>query len=112
MVLNFTSMKDHMLSELEDPQEQWRNLQVTDPNHFSRENTAKRIKLTEQIKRYGLVFDKRVVDPITKTSLPFGFHRTQPLYDESLEAELVDELFTEWDFTDELDADVEALAEL
>ena len=26
MVLNFTSMKDHILSELEDPQEQWRNL--------------------------------------------------------------------------------------
>lgn len=38
--------------------------------------TKKRIKLVNRVKKYyGLVFDKRFVDPITKFSLPNRFTR-------------------------------------
>ena len=45
------------------------------PNHFKRDQASKKIGLVKQTKKYGLVFDKRVVDPETKVSLPFGFSR-------------------------------------
>ena len=90
-VLNYQSMKNNILSELEAPLEERRNLLVSIPNHFHRDNTNKRIRLTERVKRYGLVFDKRVIDPLSKVSLPYGFHRITD---------------------DELDTEDEAMAEL
>ena len=58
---------------IEDPQEERRVIRVNNPNHFKRDTTNKTIKLVNQAKQYGLVFDKRVIDPDTKTSYPFGF---------------------------------------
>ena len=79
-VLNFETMKKNILSELNDPQEERRVIKVTNPNHFKRDTTHKSIKLVNQAKLYGLVFDKRVIDPETKISYPFGYNRvlTEP----------------------------------
>ena len=72
-VLNFNTMKANILAEIEDPKEERRVIKVTNPNHFKRDTTHKSIKLVEQMKKYGLVFDKRVIDKDTKMSYPFGY---------------------------------------
>ena len=77
-VLNFETMKKNILSELDDPQEERRVIKVTNPNHFKRDTTRKSIKLVQQVKKYGLVFDKRVIDKDTKMSYPFGYRVTEP----------------------------------
>ena len=66
-------MKVNILAEIEDPQEERRVIRVNNPNHFKRDTTNKTIKLVSQAKQYGLVFDKRVIDPHTKISYPFGY---------------------------------------
>ena len=66
-------MKANILAEIEDPQEERRVIRVNNPNHFKRDTTYKTIKLVNQAKQYGLVFDKRVIDPETKISYPFGY---------------------------------------
>ena len=75
--LNYESMKKHILNEVTDPMEEKRVITVTNPNFFVRDTTAKKIKLMERTKRYGLVFDKRVLDPKTMKSEPYGFHRVR-----------------------------------
>ena len=72
-VLNFITMKANILAEIEDPQEERRVIRVNNPNHFKRDTTYKTIKLVNQAKQYGLVFDKRVIDPETKISYPFVY---------------------------------------
>ena len=71
--LNYDTMKTNILAELDDPAEEQRLIHVTNPNHFQRDTTHKSIKLVTQVKRYGLVFDKRVVDTARKRSYPFGY---------------------------------------
>ena len=73
--LNYIIMKNNIISELEQPLETKRSVAVTNPNHFKRDQTQKRIALVNQTKQYGLVFDKRVVDPVSKRSYPFGYTR-------------------------------------
>ena len=46
-----------------DPQEERRVIRINNPNHFKRDTTYKTIKLVNQAKQYGLVFDKRMIDP-------------------------------------------------
>ena len=71
-VLNYNSMKDHILTTLED-EEPADAIVVRNPNHFHRDQTLKKMKLTIQDKNYRLVFDKRVIDTDTKRSYPFGY---------------------------------------
>ena len=59
-------MKDNMLKELDDPQDQRRNMDIVKPKFFERNQTTKRIRLIDRVKRYGLVFDKRVIDRTTR----------------------------------------------
>ena len=66
-------MKANILAEIDDPAEERRLIRVTNPNHFKRDTTVKSIKLVDQVKRYGLVFDKRVIDCEIKCSYPFGY---------------------------------------
>ena len=70
--LNYKSMKDHIKTTLEQkkPAEA---IVVTNPNHFHRDQTLKKMKLTTQDKNYRLVFDKRVIHLPTKRSYPFGY---------------------------------------
>ena len=73
--LNYEVVKRNVLAELDDPQEERRVVPVVNPNHFQRDQVSKKIALVEQRKKYGLVFDKRVVDPITRVSVPYGYRR-------------------------------------
>ena len=70
--LNYQSMKQHILDTLEE-EEPAEPIVITNPNHFHRDQTAKKMKLTRQEKKYRLVFDKRVIDLNTNRGYPFGY---------------------------------------
>ena len=70
--LNYETMKEHIVDTLEE-EEQAEPISVINPNHFHRDQTAKKMKLVRQEKKYRLVFDKRVIDRDSKRSYPFGY---------------------------------------
>ena len=72
--LNYYRMRDNILKELDHPVQQRREMAITIPDFFDRDQTTKKIKLTERVKKYGLVFDKRVIDPATRVSTPYGYN--------------------------------------
>ena len=74
-ILNFHTMKDNILSELDSPQDSRRNLNIVTPYHFRRDLEKKQIQVVRRVKQYGLVFDKRVIDVATKSSYPYGYER-------------------------------------
>ena len=74
-VLNYNFLRQLILHELHDPQEGPRTLPVVKPNHFRRDTRTKAIGLVRQVKNYSLVFDKRVIDPTTFSSFPYGYTR-------------------------------------
>ena len=74
-ILNFHTMKENILSELDSPQEACRHLNIRTPYHFKRDLEKKQIQVVPRIKQYGLVFDKRVIDVATRTSHPYGYKR-------------------------------------
>ena len=76
LLLNFYALRDNILKELDDPQEERRNITLVDKNFFDRDQTNKRIRLIEREENYGLVFDKRVVDRATRKSYPYGYALT------------------------------------
>ena len=51
-----------------------RKIVITIPDYFQRDQVTKKIKLTERKKQYQLVFDKRVIDPATRSSTPYGYN--------------------------------------
>ena len=83
-VLNFETMKSNILSEINNPQEERRVIAVHNPNHFKRDTTNKKIKLVHQVKKYGVVFDKRVLDTETKISYPFGYRAWSEVDDDNV----------------------------
>ena len=69
--LNYQTMKENILKELDDPQDQRTNIDIVTPDFFDRNQTTKKIRLIERDKKYGLVFDKRLL-----TKPPASPHRT------------------------------------
>ena len=74
-VLNFYTMKDDILAELDNPQDHRHTLDMVMPYYFQRDLEQKRIKVIPRVKHYGLVFDKRVINTNTKSSYPYGYGR-------------------------------------
>ena len=74
-ILNFQTMKENILSELDSPQDSRRNLNITTPYYFKRDLEKKQIQVIPRVKQYGLVFDKRVIDVATRSSHPYGYER-------------------------------------
>ena len=71
--LNYETMKKNLLLELDDPLDEPRKMVIPIPDYFERDQVQKKIKLTDRVKHYKLVFDKRILDPATKKSTPFGY---------------------------------------
>ena len=74
-ILNFHTMKDNILSELDSPQDSRRNLNITTPHYFERDLEKKQIQVVPRVKQYGLVFDKRVIHVATRSSYPYSYER-------------------------------------
>ena len=70
-VLNFQTMKDNILAELENPLDHRRTTNVVTPYYFQKVWN----KNVSRIKQYGLVFGKRVINTVTKSSYPYGYER-------------------------------------
>ena len=70
--LNYQTMKEHIVETLEE-EEPAEPIAVINPNHFHCDQTAKKMKLVRQEKKYRLVFDKRVIERDSKRSYPFGY---------------------------------------
>ena len=77
--LNYDVMRQNLHDEILDPLDERRNIPVVNPNFFYRNPATKQLKVAPHTKRYGLVFDKRVVDKNTFKSYPYGY--TQVLHD-------------------------------
>ena len=73
-LLNYYTMKENILKELDEPLEHARKTTITIPDYFERNQVTKKIKLTERKKNYKLVFDKRVINPATRSSTPYGYN--------------------------------------
>jgi len=74
-ILNFTTMKANILSELDLPQDSRRNLNIVTPHYFKRDLEKKQIQVVPHVKQYGLVFNKRVIQVDTRSSYPYGYGR-------------------------------------
>ena len=73
--LNFQTMKENILTELENPLDHRRTTNVVTPYYFQRDLEQKRMKVVPRLKQYGLVFDKRVINTDAKSSYPYGYGR-------------------------------------
>ena len=71
--LNYQVMRQNVLEEIGQPLDERRNVEVLNPCFFTRDPTTKRLRVMPRVKKYGLVFDKRVVDPVTFQSFPYGY---------------------------------------
>ena len=71
--LNYGIMRQNLLEELTNPLDDRRNIDVVNPYFFTRDPATKRLKVEPRTKQYGLVFDKRAVDPNTFKSYPYGY---------------------------------------
>ena len=76
-ILNFHTMKDNIISELDTEQDSRRNLNIATSYHFRKDLEKKQIQVVPRVKQYGLVFEKRVVDVATKSSYPYGYERVE-----------------------------------
>ena len=72
--LNYYTMRDNILKELNQPMQRRREMAITIPEFFDRDQTTKKINLTQRVKKYGLVFDRRVIDTATRVSTPYGYN--------------------------------------
>ena len=71
--LNFDILKKNIIEEITQPKPVPNSTQVFDPHKIIRNPTTKEISTETQIKRYQLVFDKRVVDSSHFQSYPYGY---------------------------------------
>lgn len=77
--LNYAIMRQNLLDELSEPLDGARRaVPVVNPHFFTRDPATKTITVGPRTKQYGLVFDKRVVDPVTRMSCPYGYGEEDP----------------------------------
>ena len=72
-ILNFESMKHHILAEVYDPQDERRTMDVPLCINFERNQTTKKTRLEPKVKKYGLMFNKRVIKTEDRSSRPYGY---------------------------------------
>ena len=73
-ILHFASMKDLVLNEILEPDnEEECILTLDNPYKITRCTTSKTIKTISQNKKYKLVFDKRIIDHDSLQSYPYGY---------------------------------------
>ena len=71
--LSYEILRRNVLEEFTDPHEERRLIDVVNPHFFTRNPATKQLRVALRTKHYGLVFDKRVVDPETFRSYPYGY---------------------------------------
>ena len=74
-ILNFKSMKDLVLNEILQPEDDQCTLTLQNPHKITRYAAKKKkpIQTVSQDKKYKIVFDKRVINRDTFQSFPYGY---------------------------------------
>ena len=73
--LNVDLLKENVINEVTEPREEPREISVHNPHKIKRNVQTETLETIEETKRYKVVFDKRVVDPDTFLSYPYGYTR-------------------------------------
>ena len=71
--LNFELLKTNVIDEVTAPLDEPCVLPVHNPHKIRRDAENKTLETTEETKKYRVVFDKRVVDPTSFKSYPYGY---------------------------------------
>ena len=71
--LNFDILKNNIIQEITNPQSTPNSIPVFNPHKIVRDPETKKLKTQTEIKRYQLVFDKRVVEGNSFKSYPYGY---------------------------------------
>ena len=72
--LNFPILKQNVLDDIQQPLETGtRQTAVRKPYHIVRQAKDYRIQTEERVKQYQLVYSKRVIDPKTFQTYPYGY---------------------------------------
>lgn len=79
--LNFDILKKNIIEEVTQPQPVPNSIPVFNPHKIVRDPTTKQLSTETQIKRYQLVFDKRVVDATNFQSYPYGYRDSHEIID-------------------------------
>ena len=82
--MNFDLLKQNVIDEVTDPEDEPREIRVHNPHKIKRDVNTKTLQTVEETKRYKVVFDKRVVDPDTFRSYPYGYEKQVTTLDEDL----------------------------
>jgi len=80
--LNYEILKQNVISEVTSPKRNEstgesvpRKIPIVSPHKIGRDPETKQLTTSEQIKNYRVVFDKRVFDPDTFLSYPYGYKK-------------------------------------
>ena len=71
--LNFAILRQNVLNEIQRPLAEARQTGVIKPYHINRQAKDYSIQTEEQTKNYQLVYSKRVIDPKTFMTYPYGY---------------------------------------
>jgi len=71
--LNYEVMRQNVLDEIQKPLDQPRQRQVIKTHHIVRDAQHYELYTHPEYKRYQLVFNKRVIDPVTFETYPYGY---------------------------------------
>ena len=71
--LNYNVMRQNVLDEIQKPQKEPRQTQVVKTHQIVRDAKTYELYTFPDYKRYQLVYDKRVVDPATFQTYPYGY---------------------------------------
>ena len=93
--LNFDILKKNVQDELQYPQVEARDIPVWNPFKITRDNRNKKLCTQSELKRYQLVFDKRVINPITFQSYPYGFKKYE--LNDNLDEDILSSLMADLD---------------
>ena len=72
-VINFDTMKDLILAEIQEREPKPRLIPVVNPHKIKRVSATKTLETVEETKKYRVVTDKRVIDPDTFLTYPYGY---------------------------------------
>lgn len=93
--LNFETLKENVHDEVQDPIDKPRSIPVFNPQKIVRDNKTKKLETRTEVKRYRVVFDKRVVDRNSFYSYPYGYMKSRPDIEEEERMDLAEHLMDE-----------------
>lgn len=70
---NYDALRENVVKEMQQPQAQPRKHQIINNFHIVHDAKKSNVSTFPQYKSYKIVFDKRVVDPGTFQSFPYGY---------------------------------------